>query len=136
MSTTKDIGFEGPLPSFIKPDGFHCYRRSGCDREALCENEGECLAVDSRLANALNRNRPDEIGEIECTGVDLPLADALSRNLFDEIAEKVRTLTYGELIEFAGGLWSLRGEREVNGKTLPKILYAWATEVATDCAVH
>jgi hypothetical protein len=112
MSTTKENGFEGPLPLFIKPGGFHCYRRGGCDREALCEGEGECLGVDPPLANALNYNRLDEIAEI------------------------VRALTYGELIEFAGGLWSRRGKGEVNGETLPKILHAWATRMASDCAVH
>jgi hypothetical protein len=111
---TTESDFEGPLPSSIKPDGFHCYWRGGCDREALCEGEGECIGVDPPLANALNRNRIDEFAEI------------------------VRALTYGELIEFACGLWSLRGKREVNGETLPKILHAWATkmELASDCAVH
>jgi hypothetical protein len=137
MSTTKEGGFEGPLPSSIKPDGFHCYRRGGCDREALCEGEGECLGVDLPLTNALSRNRFDEVSEIECLGGDPPLTNALSRNRFDEIAEIVRALTYGELIEFAGGLWSLRGKGEVNGETLPNILHAWAakTELASDC-VH
>jgi hypothetical protein len=136
MSTTKQSGFEGPLPSSIKPDGFYCYRRGGCDREALCEGEGECLGVDPPLAAALNRNCLDEIAKIECLGVGPPLATALSRNRFDEIAEIVRALTYAEMLEFAGGLWSLRGEAEVNGETLPKILHAWAMELASDCAVH
>jgi hypothetical protein len=63
MSTMKESGFEGPLPSSIIPDGFRCYRRGGCDREALCEGEGECLGIDPPLANALNRNRLDEINE-------------------------------------------------------------------------
>jgi hypothetical protein len=114
MTATKGNSFEGPLPSSIKPDGFHCYRRGGCDREALCEGEGECV------------------------GVDLPPENALSRNRFDEIAEIVQSLTYAEMIEFAGGLWSLRGEGEVNCETLAKILYAWTTkmELASDCAVH
>jgi hypothetical protein len=138
MSTTKESGFEGPLPSSIKPDGFHCYRRGGCDREALCEGEGECLGVDPTLANTLNRNRLDEIAELECLGVDPPLANASSHNRFDEIAELVRVLTYAEMIEFAGGLWRLRGEGKVNGETLPKILHAWAREMefASCCAVH
>jgi hypothetical protein len=138
MSTTKASGFEGPLPLSIKPDGFHCYRRGGCDREALCEGEGECLGVDSPPTNVLNRNRLDGIAEIERLDVDPPRADALSRNRFDEIAEIVRTLTYVEMIEFAGGLWSLRGERGVNCETLPKILHAWARkmDLASDCAVH
>lgn len=112
MSTRKESGFDGPLPSFIKPDGFHCDRRGGCDREALCEDEGECLGVDPSLA--LNRNR------------------------FDEIAEIVRALTYAEMIELAGGLWSARGGGGVNDETLAKMLHAWATkmELPSDCAVH
>jgi hypothetical protein len=114
MSATKEGGFEGPLPSSIKPVGFQCYRRGGCDREAHCEGEGECL------------------------GVDPPLANVLGRNHFDKIAEIVRALTYAEMIEFAVGLWSLRGEGEVNSETLPKILHAWATatECSSDCAAH
>jgi hypothetical protein len=114
MNTTMENGFEGPLPSSIKLDGFHCYRRGGCYRAVLCEGEGECLDVDPPPANALNRNRIDEIAEI------------------------IRGLTYTEMIEFAGGLWRLRGKGKVNGETLPKILYAWATEMelASDCAVH
>jgi hypothetical protein len=138
MSTTKESGFEGHLPSSIKPDGFPCYRRGGCDREALCEGEGECLGVDPPRANALNLDRLDEIAEIECLGVDSSLANALNRNRFDEIAEIIRALTYAEMIEFAGGLWSLRGEKKVNGETLPKILHTWARkiELASDRAVH
>jgi hypothetical protein len=53
-------------------------------------------------------------------------------------AEMVRTLTYAEMIEFAGGLWSLRGEGDLNRGTLPQILLAWARgmELASDCAAH
>jgi hypothetical protein len=138
MRTTKESSFEEPLPSSIKPDGFQCYRRSGCDIRVLCEHEGECLGFDLPVANALSCNRFDEIGEIECPGVDPPLTNALSRNRIDEFAEMVRSLTYGELIEFAGDLWSLRGKEKLNGETLPKVLHAWATktELAPDCVVQ
>lgn len=137
MHMTKESGFEGPLPWSIKPDGFHCYWRGGCDSEALCEAEGECLGREPPLANALSRNRLDEIAKIECLGIP-SLAKALSRNRVDELASRVRALTYAEMLEFARGLWGLRGKGEVNGETLPKILYAWATgaELASDCAVH
>jgi hypothetical protein len=110
MGTANEIGFEGRLRSSIKPDGVYCGRRGGCDREALCVGEGECLGVDPRLANTLNRNR------------------------FGELAGLILGLTYAEMIEFAGGLSRLRGEGKVNRDTLPKILYAWAT--ASDRAVH
>jgi hypothetical protein len=73
-------------------------------------------------------NSPDQIPEIKCLGVDHQLADALSRNRFDEIAEIISALTYAEMIEFAGGLWSLRGGREIDRETLPKVLHAWATK--------
>jgi hypothetical protein len=88
MSTTKESGFEGPLPSFIKPNGFHCYRRAGCDREALCEGEGECLGVDPPLVKALRHNRFDKVADIKSRGVESALANELSRNRFDEIAER------------------------------------------------
>jgi hypothetical protein len=114
MSTTEEIGVDGPLPSSIKLHGFHCYRRGGCDRKLLCSGERECLGVDPRLANALRCNRIDEIAEI------------------------IGLLTYAEMIKFASGLWSLRGEGKVNGETLPMILHAWTRkmELASDCAVH
>jgi hypothetical protein len=130
-------GFEGPLPSFIKPDGFHCYRRGGCDRGALCEGQRECLGVDRPPANALNRSRLDEIAKMERFGLNPPPANALT-NCFDEIAELVRALTYAEMIGFAGGLWSLRGEGKVNSATLAKVLHAWARkmEFASDSAVR
>jgi len=137
MSTTKKSGFVGPVPSSIKLDGFHCYRRGGCDREALCEGERECLGVDPTLANAFSRNGFDEIDEITCLGIPPP-TNALRRNRFDEIAEIVGALTYAEMTEFAGALWRLRGDEKVNGQTLPKILHAWAREMelASDRAVR
>jgi hypothetical protein len=134
---TMDSGFEWPVPSSIKLDGFRCYRRGGCDRRASCEGEGECLGVDPPLANALSGNRVDEIAEGECLGVDPPAVNA-NRNRLDELAEMIRALTYAEMLEFARGLWSLRGGGKVNGETLPKILHAWVTEtdLASDRAVH
>jgi hypothetical protein len=126
--STMESGFEWPVPSSIKLDGFHCHRRGGCDRKAFCEGGGECLGVDPPLANALSRSRFDEIVEGECLGVDPPLANALNRNRLDEIAEMIHALTYAEMIEFARGLLRLRGGGKVNGETLPKILHAWATE--------
>jgi hypothetical protein len=147
MDTTKESGFEGPLPWSIKPDGFHCYWRGGCDSEALCEAAGECLGREPQQANALsrfgkiaggerfgapplvnapNRSRLGEIAEIECIGIP-SLAKALLRNRVDEIAEMIRNLTYAEMLEFAGDLWRLRGRGKVNGETLPSILHAWAT---------
>jgi hypothetical protein len=136
MSTTKENGFVGPLPSSIKPDGFRCYQRGGCDREALCEGAGECVGADPPRGNGFSRDRLDEIAEIEC--LDPPLANELSRNRFDEIARIVRTLTYGEMIEFTSGLLSVRGEGKVNGETLPKLLHGWARamQLASDCAAH
>jgi len=135
MST--ESGFEGPLPSSIKPDGFHCYRRGGCDKQALCEGEGECLGADPPLMNALNRSPLDEIAEIEGLGVAPPPATALGRNRSNEIRELVRALTYAEMLEFARGLWSSRGGGQMNRETLPKILHAWTRkmEFASDRAV-
>lgn len=100
---TKENGFEGPLPSSVKPDGFYCRRRGGCDQDALCVNKGECLGAAPSLAITSKRNR------------------------FDEFAELVLALTYSEMVEFAGGLWKLRGGRKMNNQTLPQILHAWST---------
>lgn len=124
-----ESGFEGPIPSSIKPNGFQCYRRGGCDREAHCEGEGECLGIGPSQANAWDDDRLDEIAEDECLNADPPPGNALSSNRFDHLAASVRALTYAEMIKFASGLWSLRGRAEVNSETLPKILHAWATEM-------
>jgi hypothetical protein len=138
MSAPTESGFEWPVPSSIKLDGFHCYRRGGCDRQSLCEGEGECLGVDPLLTNAPSGNPCDEIAEGECLAVGPPLPNTSRRNGLDEIAEMIRTLTYAEMLEFARGLWSLRGRGTVNVETLPQILYAWATEteLGSDCAVQ
>lgn len=127
MSTRKENGFEGPLPSSIKPDGFHCYRRGGCDRHALCEGRGECVGVDPPVS-ALHHSHLDETAEIECLDGGPAAADALARNPSEEIAEILRSLTYAEMIELTGGLWRLRGEAGVNRETLPRMLYAWARQ--------
>jgi hypothetical protein len=138
MSSRMESGFEWPVPSSIKLDGFQCYRRGGCDSGPFCEGEGICLGVDPPPANALCRNRSDEIAEGEYLNVDSLVVNALCRNRINEIAEMIRALTYAEMLEFARGLWSLRGRGKVNLETLPRILHAWATqmELVSDCAVH
>jgi hypothetical protein len=46
----------------------------------------------------------------------------------DEIADVTRSLTYGEMIDFAAELWKAAGGTEITAKTLPAILHQWASE--------
>lgn len=43
------------------------------------------------------------------------------------IAELMRTLTYGEMIELVGEIWSARRDLEITELNLPGILWTWAT---------
>jgi hypothetical protein len=46
----------------------------------------------------------------------------------DEIADVTRSLTYGEMIDFAAELWKAAGGTEITAKTLPAILHHWASD--------
>ncbi|SRR5579871_3647572 len=61
--------------------------------------------------------------------VDLGRLEAeLGRKRLDEIADVVRTLTYGEMLELAESMWSVRaGEAELTEHNLPALLYRWST---------
>jgi hypothetical protein len=52
----------------------------------------------------------------------------LGRNRLNEIATLVRSLTYGEMIEFAQAIWKIRPEGEqVDERNLPMMLHVWST---------
>jgi hypothetical protein len=61
--------------------------------------------------------------------VDLrKLEAALGRKRLDEIADFVRALTYGEMIELAESMWSVKpDDSELNERNLPAVLYRWST---------
>jgi hypothetical protein len=61
--------------------------------------------------------------------VDLRKLEAqLGRKRLDEIADFVRALTYGEMIELAESMWSVRpDDSELNAHNLPAVLYRWST---------
>jgi hypothetical protein len=49
----------------------------------------------------------------------------------DKLAELTRSLTYGEMIDLAPGLWKAAGDAEITVETLPAILDRWAKEHGT-----
>jgi hypothetical protein len=53
------------------------------------------------------------------------LPDQFERVTIDVIAELLRTLTYGEMIELAGGLWDARS-LDISKDSLPALLHRWA----------
>jgi hypothetical protein len=60
-------------------------------------------------------------------GIDLSrLEDELSRNRLSEIATLVRSLTYGEMIEFARAIWKIRPEGAIDQNSLPTMLHLWS----------
>jgi hypothetical protein len=60
-------------------------------------------------------------------GIDLDrLEDELSRNRLSEIATLVRSLTYGEMIEFARAIWKIRPEGAIDQNSLPTMLHLWS----------
>jgi hypothetical protein len=46
----------------------------------------------------------------------------------DKIAELTRSLTYGEMIEFAAELSKAAGEKEITAETLAEVLHRWACD--------
>lgn len=60
--------------------------------------------------------------------VDLRKLEAeLGRKRLDEIADVVRALTYGEMMELAETMWSVRPDRgDLTETSLPATLYRWS----------
>jgi len=60
--------------------------------------------------------------------VDLHKLEAdLGRKRLDEIADVVRALTYGEMMELAESMWSVRpDDGELTETNLPATLYRWS----------
>jgi hypothetical protein len=46
----------------------------------------------------------------------------------DKIAELTRSLTYGDMIDFAAELWKAAGDADISAETLPAILHRWASD--------
>jgi hypothetical protein len=56
------------------------------------------------------------------------LAEQLERRPIEEIAALIRNLTYGEMIEFAEGLWNFHpGGSGISKESLASLLYHWST---------
>jgi hypothetical protein len=72
-------------------------------------------------------------GETRTTAstVDLErLAQQVQRRPIVEIATLIGALTYGEMIEFADGLWSLNPEgKSISKDSLPSLLHRWSTSL-------
>lgn len=60
-------------------------------------------------------------------GIDLArLEGELSLNRLDEIASLMRSLTYGEMMEFARAIWKIRPEGAIDQNSLPTMLHLWS----------
>jgi hypothetical protein len=78
-----------------------------------------------RLAPADDAASP----EMDPPIVDLrKLEEELGRRRIDEIADVVRALTYGEMMELAASMWSVRPDgSNLTEHNLPGVLYRWST---------
>jgi hypothetical protein len=67
-------------------------------------------------------------GGLPDLGINLhKLEDELTRNRLNEIATLVRSLTYGEMMEFAQAIWNIRPEGTIDQQSLPMMLHLWST---------
>ncbi len=80
-----------------------------------------------------------EMQSVDIRGMELPgqislrkLEEDLNRNRLNEIASLVRTLTYGEMIEFAQAIWKIRPEGDIDENSLPMILHLWSTSTSSE----
>lgn len=84
---------------------------------------------------AMPAARPDDMPRHDASPdpvppvVDLRKLEAeLGRKRLDEIADVVRALTYGEMMELAESMWSVRPpETGLTEENLPAVLYRWST---------
>jgi hypothetical protein len=98
-----------PVPSDYRP---HHVRAVGADSEGYYSDE-----YSDELPSLLHG-----------TGVNLhKLEDELTRNRLNEIATLVRTLTYGEMMEFAHAICKIRSEGTIDQQSLPMMLHLWST---------
>jgi hypothetical protein len=110
-----------PLPESYKP---RALRLAAAEASAAAPAPGSLPALPSPLPTA------EELASQEPTPVvDLRRLEAeLGRKRLDEIADVVRLLTYGEMMELAESMWSVRpNDAELTEHNLPSILYKWST---------
>ncbi len=55
------------------------------------------------------------------------LEDELTRNRLDDIATLVRSLTYGEMMQFAHAICKIRPGGAIDQQSLPMMLHLWST---------
>jgi hypothetical protein len=104
---------------------------SNVDWQNGASDRGRALLPDSYKPKAL-RLAPADDGappEVDRPIVDLrKLEEELGRRRLDEIADVVRALTYGEMMELAASMWSVRPDgANLTEHNLPAVLYRWST---------
>ena len=88
----------------------------------------EDFRSDAFRRDAIERERAGD--EMNAAGsVNLQeLEEQLACGRLDEIAALMRTLTYGQTIELAEGLWNVNGQgSEISKDNLPGLLHRWST---------
>ena len=88
----------------------------------------ELRAVGSGGADGDGYYDDEPVNFLDGPGINLrKLEDELARNRLNEIATLVRSLTYGEMMQFAHAIWKIRPEGTVDQQSLPMMLHLWST---------
>jgi hypothetical protein len=106
-------------------------KMSNVDWQNGGSERGRTLLPDSYKPKALRLAPADDAApsEVHRPVVDLrKLEEELGRRRLDEIADVVRALTYGEMMELAASMWSVRPDgANLTEHNLPAVLYRWST---------
>lgn len=109
---------------------------SNVDWQNGASDRGRTSLPDSYKPKALRLAPADDAApaQVNRPVVDRPVVDLLKleeelgRRRLDEIADVVRALTYGEMMELAASMWSVRPDGgNVTESNLPAVLYRWST---------
>jgi hypothetical protein len=106
---------------------------SNVDWQNGANNLNRSLLPDHYKPRAL-RLDPIEDDDAPPRTMNAPIVDLrklereLGRRRLDEIADVVRTLTYGEMMEFATSMWNVKPDgSNLTEHNLPAVLHRWST---------
>jgi hypothetical protein len=87
-------------------------------------------AVDDGGAESDGYYGNEPLSLLDSAGINLhKLEDELTRNRLDDIAALVRSLTYGEMMQFAYAICKIRPEGAIDQQSLPMMLHLWSTSL-------
>jgi hypothetical protein len=101
-----------PVPSDYRPQRARSVGPGGADSDGCYSDEYGDEPTSLLLGAGVNLHR---------------FEDELTRNRLNEIATLVRTLTYGEMMQFAHAICKIRPQGTIDQQSLPMMLHMWST---------